>query len=427
MLGLYVFSVVALIIWGYFLTKKKMNPVTIYNMIWLVAILLYQLKISGLQQELDDATYWLFIMKSAVFTAGFSVFYKLRLNKRQKNAAKKETRRQKSIAFSENNYKKLLIPVFAIWCFVEIVETIYSGGLPIVWKLIGDPRTYSDYGISTVHGLMNAVGLVIISLSTMLYLKSKDRKQKLGYVGIILVCLGFYLSVITRQVIVSAVIQMFVIYLLMRKPYKKKSFYLKLIALIVAGVAAFGIVGNFRTGYENFLNVAEINNEVGSSQSSMAGFYWVYMYLTMSIANINNAVVLDVNNFGGLYPVARTFLPTVISKAIFPTDTAIKIPNYLVTPAFTVSGYFIDFYVGLGALGVAIIAALYGILGGLIYNAIQKKMNDRNILLYAVYVQIILLSFFYNHLLYLPSGFQLVIILVFYYFLTRNKDRHETS
>ncbi|MBQ3309625.1 oligosaccharide repeat unit polymerase [Candidatus Saccharibacteria bacterium] len=426
MLAIYIISICALLFFGYRITKKILNPVTIYNFVWLVIVLLYQLRISGLQQELSDDTMWLLLLKSVVFTVAFSFFYLVRM--RKKDREKEDKHKAKTLSFKEVDYKKILIPLFVVWCVVEIVETIYSGGLPIVWKLVGDSRTYFDYGISTVHGLMNAIGLVIISLSTLLFLKANDRKKKMGYAGIIVLLLGFYLSLITRQVIISAIIQMFVIYLLVRKPYKKKGFYLKLTSIAVIGVIIFGVIGNFRTGYDNFLDVAVINSEVQLPQP-LAGFYWVYMYLTMSLANINNAVVLGINHFGGLYPAARTFLPTVLSRAIFPPETAIRVPvpNYLVSQAFNVSGYFIDFYVGMGTLGVVLIAAIYGLLGGIIYSALRRRMSERNIMLYAVFVQIILLSFFFNHLFYLPSGFQLIIILAIYYIMSRNEVRHEKN
>ncbi len=423
MLFFYILCVVALIVISKWITGKKFSPITIYNLIWLAIVLLYQLRLSNLQPELSDATYWLLMIKSVVFTLGFLACYCIK-NKRGKNLAtsasnEKVADTSKKLDVTDikvAKYKKVIGLMFLVWFVAEIFETIYSGGVPILWKMFGDSRTYFDYGIPTLHGFMNALGLVIMMLAFLGCLKKEStKKDKMTFVSIIAVCLVFYLCIFTRQVIVSAIIQMIAVFFLVKRPVKlrKAVFWMGLLSIV--GVIAFGFVGNIRTGYEGFLSVAGISMGISPF---FVGFYWVYMYLTMSLANINNAVVLGVNHFGGLFPAVRNFLPTVVSKVLF-ADSAVVIPNYLVTKAFNVSGYFIDFYVGLGTLGVIIIAAIYGILGGIIYRALQKRRTERNILLYAVYLQIIILSFFFNHLFYLPSGFQFVIILVVYHFLER--------
>ena len=159
---------------------------------------------------------------------------------------------------------------------------------------------------------------------------------------------------------------------------------------------------------------------------SLIGVYWVYMYLTMTVANVNNAVLLGINDYG-ITPIASVYIPTVISNLLF-SNSNIKVPNYLVTRAFNVSGFFIDFYIGYGNLGVAIISAIYGLLGAYTLKKVTKKQNEKNILYYAIYLQIVLLSFFYNHLLYLPSGFQFVIVyIIFKIFDKKSKYRKESQ
>ena len=424
MFPFFIISSLAFIFLGWYATRKKINPITIYNAIWLLVVLLYQIRLSGFQPEIDDQTYGLLVLKSFTFTISFLIFYlfkfKFHLPHRKNKPHKISGVRS---FFTTLDYRKVLTPIFLGWCVVEIFETIYSGGLPIIWKLTGDPRTYFDYGVSTLHGLMNAVGLVVITLSFLAFLKEKDRKQRGVFLAMIAICLGFYLCIITRQVLISAVIQMLVIYALTKRPLNKKKFIFGLASVALAGIIVFGIIGNIRTGYDGFISVAGIDTNV---PPIFVGFYWVYMYLTMSLANINNAVVLGINHFGGIYPAAKVFLPTVLSRAIFSPNVAVSVPDYLMTQAFNVSGYFIDFYVGMGVLGVVMIAAIYGLLGGVIFKMLQKNASEKRIVLYAVYLQIIILSFFFNHLLYLPSGFQLILVLVIYYFLGKKAKNGES-
>ena len=87
-----------------------------------------------------------------------------------------------------------------------------------------------------------------------------------------------------------------------------------------------------------------------------------------------------------------------------------NVPNFLVVSNFNVSGYNAEIYVSFGIIGIIIMALIYGILGGIVYKKISRKEDMKNILYYAVYYQIIILSFFYNQLFYLPSGFQFIII-----------------
>lgn len=422
MLGIYIFSIIVLIALGWYVTRRKINPVTIYNAIWLIVVLLYQLRLSNLQAEVDNETYWLLIVKSFIFTIVFLMFYAFKFTfKGKKKNPGMEGVPKKIVGFSTLDYKKILVPMFLVWCSVELFETIYSGGLPIIWKAIGDSRTYFDYGVSSLHGLMNALGLVIVTMATLAFLKEKKQNNRVIFGGMIVFCLAFYLCLITRQVLISAVIQMISVYVLMKQKINYRKLLKALIVIVLIGIIAFGVIGNFRTGYDGFLNVAGITTSI---PPLFIGFYWVYMYLTMSIANINNAVILGVNHYGGLYPVAKVFLPTVLSKAIF-AESTIAVPNYLVTNSFNVSGYFIDFYTGMGLQGVVLIAALYGLLGGIIYRLLRQKKTEKRILLYVVFLQIIILSFFFNHLFYLPSGFQLVIILVVYHILEKRGAMNE--
>lgn len=392
------------IILGLHLTKKFFNPLTMYNVIWLIVVDLYQLQLSQLQTDLNNKTLVLFIASTVVFSLSFIFTYKTKLRKND------------SIIKNEKQVvtQPTINKIFVFWLFVELLEAIYSKGLPIVWKLTGSTKTYMDYGIPSIHGLMNSVGLVLMMLSFYLILNTSDKKIKRKNIFIILICMLLYLCLITRQVIISAVIQMVIIYLFTNR---KRINWKKLFILVFVGIIGFGILGNIRTGYESFLSVSLIETKI---PKIFIGFYWVYMYLTMTVANINNAVILGVNHFGGFAYLAQIYLPTVISNILFDTSN-LYVPNILVSQAYTVSGYYIFFYNAFGNLGVYFIAGIYGILGAIFTKKFQKVNNEENLLYYAVFMQIILLSFFYNHLLYLPSGFQLIVIYLIFHFKLKLK------
>ena len=387
---------VIFIVFGIFLTKKIFNPLTVFNAIWLIVLFLYQFKLSYLQRDLSIETIQLFIYCILAFSISFIFIYKFKFINKEK--------KENNMTISYSLIKKILI----FWIVSEIIEILVSGGIPIIWMLLKNGKTYFDFGIASVHGFMNALGLVIIMLCYYLYLKQKEKgiKDK-KLIAIVALMLTFYLCLITRQVIISAIIQLIVIKLYFRKkiPWKK------LLIFSAIGLILFGLVGNIRTGYDAFMKVAMMKNNV---PPFLSGFNWVYMYLTMTVANVNNAVINNINNFGFLV-VLKAYLPTILVNILY-SGVSMNVPQTIVTNAFNVSGFFIDFYVSSGVFGVVLISFIYGFLSSVIFKKVEKNRNEKNILYYAVIIQIILLSFFYNHLLYLPSGFQFVFIFIIFKF-----------
>lgn len=408
MFYIYIFISLIFIFLSIKVTKKILNPIFIFVGTWLAIIVLYQFELSNWQYNLIDDSYITFIINIMAFTISYLLVY---IFKRKKIIQNNENKDDKNVIVDFNFIKKM----FIFWIIIEIIETIYSGGIPIIWKLVGSSKTYASYGIPTVHGLMNSISLVIMLLSYYLYLKENRKNKKLLLIiGTIIL---FDLMIITRQVIVSALIELFVIYIF----FNKKIPVYKLLIIVSFLVIGFGLIGNIRTGSDNFIYVSSFKNE--NINKFLIGFYWVYMYFTMSIANINNAIYLGINQYG-LYPIMKNYLPTVFSNIIFENSNII-IPNYLVTKAFNVSGYFINFYLAFGNLGVLIISSIYGVLGGIITNKNRNESSEKNLLYMSVYIQIIILSFFENHLFYLPSGFQFFLIFLIFKYIDRNMIRRK--
>lgn len=408
MFYIYIFISLIFIFLSIKVTKKILNPIFIFVGTWLAIIVLYQFELSNWQYNLIDDSYITFIINIMAFTISYLLVY---IFKRKKIIQNNENKDDKNVIVDFNFIKKM----FIFWIIIEIIETIYSGGIPIIWKLVGSSKTYASYGIPTVHGLMNSISLIIMLLSYYLYLKENRKNKKLLLIiGTIIL---FDLMIITRQVIVSALIELFVIYIF----FNKKIPVYKLLIIVSFLVIGFGLIGNIRTGSDNFIYVSSFKNE--NINKFLIGFYWVYMYFTMSIANINNAIYLGINQYG-LYPIMKNYLPTVFSNIIFENSNII-IPNYLVTKAFNVSGYFINFYLAFGNLGVLIISSIYGVLGGIITNKNRNESSEKNLLYMSVYIQIIILSFFENHLFYLPSGFQFFLIFLIFKYIDRNMIRRK--
>ena len=59
--------------------------------------------------------------------------------------------------------------VYYIALVVFIIEVIYSKGCPLAWKILGNGKTYFDFGIPSVNGMF--YGLVILMGSYSLFKK----------------------------------------------------------------------------------------------------------------------------------------------------------------------------------------------------------------------------------------------------------------
>lgn len=371
--------------------RSWLNPVSIFNVVWLVVCFLYGFRLSpNLQVPLMDRTCYLLILGNVVFTISCIVISKISIKPPEVSVYK-----IKEITFER------IQKHFWIWLVLEIFETIYSKGFPIIWALQHNGKTYFDYGIPSIHGFANAYGLTILTILAYQLFKGDYKKQSKKIVTYILIILGMYLLMLTRQVIISAIIQIFVVYCFL----KRKIPWVKILIWTFLIIIAFGLVGNVRTGYYEFLSVAEMDTKVNPM---FVGFYWVYMYLTMTIANLNKMFNMFFTPLGMGY-FWSIYLPTALVNSVFKFNYG-DLSNLLVTPAFNVAGYNADAYIALGVAGIIIMATIYGVLGGLCYKKIIRNRNMKNILYYAVYLQIIVLSFFFNQLFYLPSGFQFIVI-----------------
>lgn len=383
-------SLFLLILLGLFLYKSWLNPVSIFNLVWLIVCFLYGFRLSPrLQANLTDHTCYFLILGNVVFTIACII-----VNKISVNATFISKFEKKEITFE--NIKRH----FWIWFVIEIFETIYSRGFPIIWSLQHNGKTYFDYGIPSFHGFANAYGLSILTILAYLLFKGNNKCASKIRIYII-VFLFMYLLMLTRQVIISAIIQIFVVYCFL----KKKVPVVKIVLISLIIIIAFGLLGNARTGYSEFLNVADIDTNI---HPVFVGFYWVYMYLTMTIANLNKLFNMTFSPLGVGY-FCSIYLPTIIANLLFKTGSVDQ-SVYLVTQAFNVSGYNADAYISLGLIGIVIMALIYGALGGGLYKKLVRKRNMKNIIYCAIYIQIIVLSFFSNQLFYLPSGFQFIII-----------------
>jgi oligosaccharide repeat unit polymerase len=372
---------------------KIFQPVFIFCMVWLTVILLFNLRLSNLLTgEISEAYKFLFIA-SLFFLTGYTWPFLL---------YKKINVSSKTLKPESEKYEVLLFKYFYFWLVVSFIEIIYSKGLPIIWLFTGSDKTYADFGIPSIHGLMNALELVLGLISYYFYRITGKKKFLLLTVTFVV----WNLCIITRQVIVVLILEIFFVYYYLAK--NKLKLTINLIVSFIIFVIFFGIVGDLRTGADNFVQLAQPSDNWADWLPS--GFLWVYIYITTPLNNLLFNFQNPVAHYQFLFPNTMSLLfPSVIRNLIYSADSTASTGD-LVTQAFNVSSAFVAPYQDMGYIGICI----FSLFAGSFTNFVWWKTGIIRIFFRAIIVQILILSIFFNHFFYLPVVFQFVWVVVFF-------------
>lgn len=386
--------------------KKIFSPSFVFNFIWFITLSLYQLKLSYIQHDLSNRTVLTFFV--CVLSYNIVLFVCSMISDKLKNKGVKENVPKKMPVFinkMKNIYnkivnkntidKKVKIAKYIV-IIVFIIEVIYSGGVPLIWKITGESKNYFDFGIASLHGAFS--GLVICLGAYSLFTKSKDKFLYLA-IGVL---------IISRQILMSMIIEAIVFEIYSNRKNLKKSI-IKILVIVLIGIIVFTLLGNFRSGNNVMNDVFQAKEKYKNLPSTAK---WIYSYMTFSLSNFNKLVGITDGavNYGA--SMLKELLPTVILKII-----NIKPMNsfyYLVSPNYNVSTYLPVIYVDFGIVGIAIFNALIALLGYNLYKNIKTNNSIKNILLYSVFVHNIVFLFFNNMFLYLPVIVQFVYILLIF-------------
>lgn len=364
-------------IYDYLKNKKIFTPTFIFNFIWLLTLSLYQLKLSYLQKDLHDRTLLVFMVAIFAYNISYLLF------KYIIPATKQKQKKNKNLG------KKLKIAKYTV-IIVFIIEVVYSGGCPLLWKLLGIGKNYFDYGIPSLHGAFN--GLVICLGAYSVFKKRKD--------SFLYICIG--VLILSRQIIISMIIEAIVCILVDSRNKKKIK---KVIIYGFMVFALFTVLGNFRSGKDTMNNVFNPKPEYENLSDSTK---WIYSYLTFSIGNFNNLALITNGSVNNGSSMLTELLPTVIlNKANIKPKYS---PFYLISLNYTVSTYLPPIYLDFGIYGVALFSVFMAFIGCFTYKNMTIKNNNKNKLMYAVFIHNILLLFFNNMFLYLPTIIQFIYI-----------------
>lgn len=362
------------------------SPLGVYLCSWLLVLVLYSLRLSELQSygmaEIAAAAL-IFIVPFCVFyLVGLAFFGAVReLFVKTASGSSPSGQVQAGLWASRVN---LMCAVFFV---LVLLETIVAGYIPLLSMMGGRQISHFSFGISSIHGLVLALGSLLATASFYCYLRGAGKR----YLWLSLACLGVFALLVTRKMIVVSVLQMLFVWILARGVPSLGRIALMLAAGIIV-ICVFGWIGDVRTGRELFLSLS--NPAFHYPDWMPSGFMWVYMYLVTPILNFTNATHV-IGQFSNDASFTCSLWPRVVRGAMgcIEVEDAFALP-YQVSGAFNVATGYINIFMSLAAPGVAAFSALHGLIAAWILAFRSSRITK--VVVYSVVMQITLLMVFGN-------------------------------
>jgi oligosaccharide repeat unit polymerase len=370
-----------------------LHPVLVFSAVWLGVSFLYSLHLSEILQyptsdALTVAAYiWL---PFAGIASIFSLVYHLR-------ALTYPVVRPERTLDAQLLDRRLTV-WFRVWAVISVAEIAVSGGMPIIWLVTGSSKTYMDFGISSVHGLVNSLLTSVAICRWALFLITKSRR----HLAIPVFTVLWSIAAVTRNLMIVALLEFAVIYLQMRPI--RRSTVVKFVAVGLCLVLAFGLIGDLRQGSSDAIRVLARPTE-NYPDWLPSGVLWAYIYITSPINNLiyTMQVTHPINSL--LFPyTAATLFPTVIRSIVYSGESIGNAESgSLVDAAFNVSTAYIGPYQDYGILGMVLFSAFAAIL----CQVFWYRKSLQSVLMFAVVLQCLVLTLFFNHFFTLPVISQL--------------------
>ena len=284
------------------------------------------------------------------------------------------------------------VRLFAIWVVGFAATIVYSGGIPIYWRLIGDARNYVDFGMPTVSGLFNMFRCFIVAGTVALVVLGRARRIDLVVGGI---CLASAFAEISRGSIVSVVLHGVAMVALFR-PLRGRELMFGLLFLWVS-LNTFEYIGNTRTtGYD--ANFGEVLGGTFEGEGYLSQYVWTFIYLTSPFNNLAHALAQNFVPPMVPYYTLQPLVPTALRNLLFtPGDYPIELLN----EAFNATTAYAPMIADFGPWIAMAIFSVVALLMSIAYVA-AKRGSLLGMLVYPPIFTSVTLSFFYAYFFALP-------------------------
>lgn len=328
------------------------NPFLIYATIWVSTVFLYSLEFTNNILGLNDSFRILISSTIISFILIFLLVYLIRIYFQKYKIGITHSIKDNS-ALHIIRFGKVLRLILNFWLCLTFLEVILFGGVPLTTAVVfgNYDLDYKAFGIPTLHGLLNSCYYTIVAGFFLHYRLTKDKAS----LWKVLLLLIWPLLVMSRAVLLWAIVEILCVYFLLNRINLKK--VLSITVFVVAFIILFGIIGDNRANKgDNPFNTDNFINEKYTTigEKLPTGFVWVYLYITTPINNI----VLNIDHLDPKYDFRYStvaLFPTIIRDQIFsPND---KYSVELENEAFNGSSYFANYLHDFGVAGTIVFVA----------------------------------------------------------------------
>lgn len=267
------------------------------------------------------------------------------------------------------------------WLPVYSLTIIYSGGWPLIWGITGAGKTYLDFGVPTLSGLLYMVRAFIFACGITLYLVGGRKRELILPAFFLFTAIGE----VSRGGLVVLLLHGIGAYLLMRR----LGFRLLLIVLVTITTLTlmFGFLGELR-------GITATPDTLASEQQAFqtlpVGFFFAYTYLVSPLSNLYfSASALQ--PLGYPYYTLQPLLPTLVRDFVFQPQ---QYPIELFSESLNATSFYGPLVADFGFLGACLLTIV--IQSVVSYVHVRARRGSLiNFLIYPVLFMCTALTVFY--------------------------------
>lgn len=253
------------------------NPFAVFAWMWIIVIVLYQLKWSDLYPDLSTDLFVFLIFTIVIslflgyFTWANNMFNFYLLDDRV------------------TKYFPIIRKILKILFLLLAFDIVYCGYIPMITPIISPEKNYLNFGAPMIHVIVVIGFLLIFVCCFWFYRCSKKKKNKYSFIKLCLVCCAQPLICYSRAQLFYMFLAAFIVLISCSNNVKKVFFRIGILSVFLLYI--FGLMGDSRhTSYNfSFANIVHANNNFYNIGISEA-FLWPYVYISSPIANVQNMI-----------------------------------------------------------------------------------------------------------------------------------------
>lgn len=357
------------------------RPDWVFGVLWAVCFLASLLAPDSLRVDFNSTFAFLLLFNIASFFLVYRLF----------SACYGPVRVARSQLISDTDASQLrgfIKVAFKVWLGLYLLTIVLSDGLPIMWIITGDSRTYVDFGVPTLSGFLNMVRAFIFAVCVLLYIR-RDHAIKKLYLWLLAVLLLSSLAEMARGNMLVLLLHGVAAWLIVTPIRFRALFHVAWILIVF--ILAFGLMGDLRN--ENSSAVLGFVDEDSIFAVLPSGFLWAFLYFVTPAINVSYALAQGIEPLYAPFFSVQSLLPTVIRDSVFEAGVY---PIQLKIEAFNATSFYAPLLADFGVIGSAMIVLLLQIIVAYLHvRAVRGSLF--HLLIFPAFYMSVVLSVFYMY------------------------------